>query len=125
MSCTRLASIEMSKDVPMLERIQAVAPILNKAIEDWEAKKLKMGVGAFDVELRRVFIDANVLKIRIHQVKKAGIHPDNTEEEMAIPVDVQDLLMRMMEDGWNELKWNAFACTIPTIVRERVGETRT
>ena len=112
MSITRLASIELSKDVPLLERIVAVAPNLNKAIQDWEAKKLKLGVGAFDVELRRFFIDAKLLEIRIYQEEKAGIHPDNREEEMAIPVDVQDLLMRMTEDGRNELKRNAFSCTI-------------
>jgi hypothetical protein len=59
-------------------------------------------------------LKAHLLERRIIDVIKAGIHPDNREGDMAIAVDVQDLLDRMTEDGWNPSKWSALAATIPT-----------
>ena len=49
----------------------------------------------------------------LYNVRKAGIHPDNREEEMALLADVHELLDRMVEDGFNPKRWNALACTIP------------
>ena len=72
-----------------------------------------MGTEAFDVELRRLLLEAGLLERRVYDVTKVAIHPDNREQEMAIPVEVQDLLDGMCEDGFNPSKWAALACTIP------------
>ena len=109
-----IGSCVLPKDVPLQARIAACAPILIKAIDDWTSKKLKIGVEDFDVQIRRVLKEAHLIEERKkYQVDKVGIHPDNREGEMAIPVDVQELLDRIIEDGYNPLKWSAWACTIP------------
>ena len=97
----------------MSARILACGPILNQAIKDWEQKQLKMGVEDFDRQIRRLLKEAHLIETRVYQVEKVGIHPDNREGDMAIPVDVQELLDRMVEDGFNPDKWTAWACTIP------------
>ena len=109
-----IGSCVLPKSTPQSARVEACAAILTQALSDWEQQKLKMGVEEFDLQIRRVLKESNLVESRvIYQVEKVGIHPDNREGDMAIPVDVQELLDRMVEDGFNPHKWNAWACTIP------------
>ncbi len=108
---SKLQSITFPASTSAAARIATVAPIISHAIDDFNDGKFKMGTEAFDVELRRLLLEAGLLERRVYDVTKVGTHPDNREQEMAIPVDVQDLLMR--EDGFNPSKWAALACTIP------------
>lgn len=116
MSCSKnsvLQSIAFNAITPRAARIQTIAPILNKAIDDFLVGNLKMGVEAFEVEVLRVISDAGLLESRVYDVGKVAIHPENREEEMAVIADIHDLLDRMVEDGFNPKKWVALACTIP------------
>lgn len=103
----------IEKDTARAIRIKIIAPVLIKAIDDFNQGRLKMGVEAFDTEIKSILQKTNLLEHRVVDVTKAGIHPDNREGDMAIAVDVQDLLDRMTEDGWNPSKWSALAATIP------------
>ena len=117
MSCSKLTSslqsITFHASTPRAARITTIAPILNKGIDDFLCGKLKMGVEAFEVEVLRVISDAGLIESRLYDVSKVAIHPDNREEEMAVVADIQDLLDRMVEDGFNPKRWQALACTIP------------
>ncbi len=117
MSCSKLISslqsITFNASTPRAARIKTIAPILNKGIDDFLCGKLKMGVEAFEVEVLSVISDAGLMESRLYDVSKVAVHPDNREEEMAVVADIQDLLDRMVEDGFNPKRWQALACTIP------------
>jgi hypothetical protein len=100
---------------PESERVTVMAPILNKILEDFDSGKSKQGVEAFDNEIMQRLDASGLLeKGKICQVERVGVHPDNREKSMLVPIDVQDLLARLATDGFNWSRWNAFACRIPT-----------
>ena len=47
------------------------------------------------------------------QVDKVGVHPDNRERTMLVPVDAHDLLLRMCHDGFSRKKCITMAGGIP------------
>ena len=107
--------------VPRKDRVKALAPILNKALADFENDKINIGVEAFDVEVVAVIEAAGLLdKLVVFALEEIGTHPDNRNQSMAVPVDVHGLLKRMVEDGFSWKRWVALGCTIPD---SDVGET--
>ena len=104
---------------PQAERIQKVAPAINDMLEAFEANAAEMsssmGVEDFDNMMMDYLYSAGLLeKGKIIQVDYVGVHPDNRERAMVVPVDAQDLLHRWATlDGFSLKKWRAFACTIP------------
>ena len=107
--------ITFGSATPESERVTVMAPILNKILEDFDSGKSKQGVEAFDNEIMQRLDASGLLeKGKIIQVERVGVHPDNREQSMLVPIDVQDLLARLATDGFNWSRWNAFACRIPT-----------
>ena len=81
------------------ERIQKVAPAINDMLEAFEANAAEMsssmGVEDFDNMKMDYLYSAGLLEIgKIIQVDYVGVHPDNRERAMVVPVDAQDLLHR-------------------------------
>ena len=104
-----------SEDTTLADRVAVMAPIFTEMLESHDGGTMKQGVEAFNNEIMEM-LDAAVLLERgkVLQVDRVGVHPDNREQSMLVPIDVQDLLLRMSHDGWNWSKWNALACGIPT-----------
>ena len=48
-----------------------------------------------------------------YDISKVGVHPDNREGCMVVPIDVHDLLVRIVGDGWDESLVDALACKMP------------
>ena len=111
---------------PQAERIVKVAPAINAMLEAFEANAAEMsssmGVEDFDNMMMDYIFSAGLLKVgEIIQVDYVGVHPDNRERAMVVPVDAQDLLHRWATiDGFSLKKWRAFGCTIPA---GEVGQT--
>ena len=79
-----------------MDRIAAVAPMLNAAIQQMDEGDLhkSMGIEKFDDELFKVIDTAGLMdKNRVYQVEKVAVHPDNREEDMIVPVSVHDLVL--------------------------------
>ena len=57
----KLQGITFPKDTTMKDRIAAIAPILVQIIDDFTNKTLRMGVEAFDIEIRRILFEAGLL----------------------------------------------------------------
>ena len=75
--------------VSKMDRIAAVAPMLNAAIQQMDEGDLhkSMGIEKFDDELFKVIDTAGLMdKNRVYQVEKVAVHPDNREEDMIVPV---------------------------------------
>ena len=86
------------------ERISAIAPMLNKAIDELDEGELckSMGVETFDDELLDILFEAGLLdKQRVYQIDRVCIHPDNREKDMMVPSGMHELLDRMVEDGFS------------------------
>jgi hypothetical protein len=106
--------LHFEASVPRKDRVKALAPILNKALADFDNDKINIGVEAFDVEVVKVIEAAGLLdKLIVFALDEIGTHPDNRNQAMAVPVDVHGLLKRMVEDGFSWQRWVALGCTIP------------
>jgi hypothetical protein len=99
--------------MPIEGRVEIVAPILNKRIEDFEAGRLKDGVQTFQEQLLVLIESAALSDKRWIMVEKVGVHPDNREKAGLVPVDVHDLLRRITANGWSSKEVDALACEIP------------
>ena len=99
--------------MPIEGRVEVVAPILNKRIEDFEAGRLKDGVQTFQEQLLVLIESAALSDRRWIMVDKVGVHPDNREKAGLVPVDVHDLLRRITANGWSSKEVDALACEIP------------
>ena len=97
------------------ERVAVMSPLLNAMLSGFDSGNAKQGVEASNNEtMERLGVAGLLQKGKICHVETVGVHPDNREKSMLVPIDVQDRLARMATDGWNWSRWNAFACTIPT-----------
>ena len=106
--------ITFSASATEAERVEVMAPLLNAMLAEFDSGKAKQGVEAFNDEVMGRLDAAGLLeKGKICQVERVGVHVDNREKSMLVPIDVQDLLARMASDGWNWSRWNALACNIP------------
>ena len=98
--------------VPMATRAKVVGAIINARIEDFEFSD-GQGVDAFQEELENRMRAANLITSEWVQVDKVGVHPDNRERTMLVPVDAHDLLLRMCHDGFSRKKCITMAGEIP------------
>lgn len=95
------------------QRIDAVAPELRSLVQQHEEGTFKGGVEAFNDYIMNKIADADLVKEEIRNVACAGVHPDNRESSMLVPIDVHDLLRKFAENGFNPNLWDALALTIP------------
>ena len=109
-------------ETAIVSRVDVMAPMINQLIQDHENGESKDGVEAFQHDLLVRIDSAGLLeKDQWYELDNVGIHPDNREKAMCVPVDSQDLLSRFAEDGWNYGKWNALACKIPENIVQTGG----
>lgn len=99
--------------VSIADRVAVLSPVINVMIEGHESGDYAVGVEAFQDDLIGRIRTAGLLETKWLQVDHVGVHPDNREKSMLVPVDVHDLLKRMAADGWSYQKWDAMGCEIP------------
>lgn len=101
-------------DTSIAERVAALSPILTTMIEQFEAGEWKDGVEAFQDDMVGRLFAAGLLKKDVWlDIMEVGVHPDNREGNMLVPVDVHDLLLRLSQDGWSWNKWTAMVTDVP------------
>ena len=99
--------------VSIANRVAAIKPIINALVEEHEADESRVGVEAFQEDLMARIKAAGLMETKWANVDEVGVHPDNREQSMLVPIDVHDLLKRMSRDGWSYKKWEALSCEIP------------
>ena len=104
---------EFDEGITIAERVKLVAPILNQLIRDWRERKYTKGVESFQQDLINRLRKAGLMKKRIYTVDRVGVHPDNRQGAGLVPIDVHDLLQRIVAGGWNWLKVDAMASELP------------
>jgi len=95
------------------DRIQAVAPELRLLVQAHEDGSFKGGVEAFNTNIMTKIVASGLLHQETKCPMKVGAHPDNRERAMLVPIDVQDLLLKFADNGYNPAKWDALALRIP------------
>lgn len=106
--------INFDMGVPIVDRVSVLSPIINAAIEEHDSEDASVGVEAFTEDLLARIRAAGLMEKKWIPVEKVGVHPDNREKAMLVPIDVHDLLKKMAANGWSYAKWDALACEIPT-----------
>ena len=117
--CSVMASSSISSHisfdmgVSVATRVATIAPIINSMIEEHDKEDSALGVEAFQEDMIGRIRAAGLLVPKWIELEFVGVHPDNREKAMLVPIDVHDLLRRIAEDGWSYKKWDALACEIP------------
>jgi hypothetical protein len=111
-----LVHIAFPQGTPLKDRIAVIAPQLNDMIDNYEAGAINEGTQVF----QRVLIDkirmAGLLSDAVWlDVGVVGVHPDNREGSGIVPIDVHNLLRRIVQDGWNFTEVECLGCTIPPL----------
>jgi hypothetical protein len=107
-----IRKLQFDRSVSKTERIKQLAPLLNKAFDDFDEQI--EGTEEFDADVMATIDAAGLLdKNRVVKVQGIAIHPDNRERAMIVPVDSHELLFRMYNDGFSFPRWKAFGCTPP------------
>ena len=71
------------------ERVAVMSPLLNAMLSDFDSGNAKQGVEAPNNETMGRPDAAGILrKDEICQVERVGVHPDNREKNMLVPIDV-------------------------------------
>ena len=105
---------EFKDEIPLEERVKAMKPILNALIRDWTRGEIKEGTRAFQADLVIRLRKAGLLKEKVkYHVKNVGVHPHNRNKTGLVPIDVQTLLDRIVNDGWDWAMVDCLACEIP------------
>jgi hypothetical protein len=87
--------------VDIAARVAATAPIINIMIEAFEKGEVNDGTQAFQSILLEKIRAAMLLEDDVWlQVEVVGVHPDNREKAGIVPIDAQDLLLRISRDGF-------------------------
>ena len=95
------------------ERVQLVQPIVQKLLEDFENNAMQDGVSTFQDKLMQLLEGAGLIDIKNVSVAKVGVHPCNRDGAGLVPVDVQDLLLHIVKNGWSHNAVDAMAIEIP------------
>lgn len=107
-----LKKFNFDRDVPRVARVAELAPILNKAFEEFDS--MSEDTEAFDADVIATISSAGLMDFGVTvKVKGIAIHPDNRETSMIVPIDSHDLLFRMFHDGFSYSRWRAFGCRVP------------
>jgi hypothetical protein len=109
-----LGPMSFDKGLSMADRVNVISPIINMMIEDHDSGDSALGVEAFQEDLIGRIRAAGLMEKKWIMPEWVGVHPDNREKAMLVPIDVHDLLARVAQDGWSFKKWDALACEIPT-----------
>ena len=103
----------VTDDMSIEDRVLIVAPILSRLIDEWDEGKSKMTVQPFQ-QLILDLIDASGLSyMRWCDTDKVGVHPSNREEAGLVPIDVHELLLRIVLAGWSWPTCDCLATEIP------------
>ena len=105
--------LSFNMSVPVSDRVAVLSPVINSMVEEHDSGEAVVGVEAFQEDIIERIRSAGLLESKWLQVDHVGVHPDNREKAMLVPIDVHDLLKRMANDGWSYKKWEAMACEIP------------
>ena len=81
------------------ERVEMLAPWINEQLANFHEGKVTTGVRTFQAEILKAIKDADLSEDMYYDVSKVGVHPDNREGCMVVPIDVHDLLVRIVGDG--------------------------
>lgn len=95
------------------ERIEAVKPALQQMVREHETGSCKEGVEALNSKMTAMIKSSGLLEEKVCKVDQVGVFPGNREGAMLVPVDVQDLLLRFAQNGFNSNLWQGMAMTIP------------
>ena len=99
--------------VPLQLRAQAIATVVNKCIDDFEAAGGD-GVETFSEQLVSRVEKAGLCKKQWMDVEVICIHPDNREGSLAVPIDVHDLLLVIGgHNGWSWKRCSILGGEIP------------
>ena len=105
--------IRFPSGTELADRVAASAPVLNHMCDAFDSGQVKDGVQAFQTLLVDKMREADLLyEQRLHS-KLCGCHPSNREGAGIAPIDVQELLWRIIEDGWSDIMVDAMASEIP------------
>ena len=110
--CIFLSSLTMV--MSKMEKIKKVAPQLRELVLAHEEGTYAGGTQAWNSLVMKTIQEAGLLSKEIRHPSVVGVHPDNKEKNMLVPMDVHDLLLCFQEDGYNPCLWYAMAMTIPT-----------
>mgnify|MGYP000143521087 FL=1 len=105
--------IVFGSEVSMADRVSVISPLINMMIEEHDSGESYLGVEAFQEDLIGRVRAAGLMEKKWIMPEWVGVHPDNREKAMLVPIDVHDLLARVAQDGWSFKKWDALACEIP------------
>ena len=101
-------------DTSINDRVEAIAPVVNAMCEAFVAGDVKDGVQFFqDMVISKIRAAELLTDDMWTQVDNVGVHPDNREGCGLVPIDVHDLLKRIVNDGWSYHEVDALACEVP------------
>ena len=104
----------MGDSVPIADRVAAVAPIINAKIDEWGSAACTVGVQTFQDELLQIMAHASLSEERWVDTDKVGVHPDNRAKTGLLPIDVHDLLLFIVRQGWDWASCNrSLGCEVP------------
>ena len=95
------------------ERVQMLAPWINDQLLKFASGELAIGVRTFQAQVPKAVVDAHLSEEIYNNIAKVGVHPDKREGCMVVPIDVHDLLIRIVSDGWDEMLVDALGCKMP------------
>ena len=101
---------------PVSERVQIVQPIVQKLLAEFESNEMRDGVLTFQEKLMQLLEGAGLVDIKNVSVAKVGVHPCNRDGAGLVPVDVHDLLLHIVKNGWSHTAVDAMAIEIPPSV---------
>ena len=96
-----------------MDKIRGVAPQLRDLVRQHEEGTFKGGVEALNSLIMKTIEEAGLWTMEIRHPSVVGVHPDNREQSMLVPIDVHDLLLKFQENGYNPNLWDALAVSIP------------
>ena len=95
-------------------RVAAVAPVINKMIETYELGEIDDGVEVFQEMLVQKIRAAGLLDDDVWlQFEVVGVHPDNRETGLLVPIDAHTLLALMFKHGFVMKKVDNLGCRVP------------
>ena len=106
-------SLACSTMLSKMQKIRAVAPELTVLVQAHEEGTFKGGVEALNSLIQKTIDKAGLWTKEIRHPSVVGVHPDNREKSMLVPIDVHDLLLKFKENGYNADLWDALAVSIP------------
>ena len=95
-------------------RVAAVAPLINMMIESYELGEIDDGVEVFQEMLVQKIRAAGLLDDDVWlQVEVVGVHPDNRETGLTVPINAHKLLALIFKHGFVMKKVDNLGCRVP------------